>query len=76
MLIHEIFHALGIDHEMKRPDQKEHVKIFKSNIKSPAQFKTDNKLNYKDYKYDASSLMHYDNKVLSPNLLYIKNDRI
>uniref|UniRef100_A0A0N4Z443 Metalloendopeptidase n=1 Tax=Parastrongyloides trichosuri TaxID=131310 RepID=A0A0N4Z443_PARTI len=63
-IMHEIGHALGLVHEMKRPDRNNYIIVNKSNIKygtydqlynmySSSQVITHN------LKYDYGSLMHY-----------------
>jgi hypothetical protein len=61
VVIHELFHALGFEHEQKRPDRNAYVTIVGANIQSgfASQFSiVSGALTAGPYDYE--SLMHYD----------------
>jgi hypothetical protein len=68
VVVHEMGHVLGLTHEHQRPDRDGHIFINWGNIISDAsikaQFMTDAPkfYDYKKYKYDFYSCMHYGNK--------------
>jgi hypothetical protein len=61
-VVHEIGHALGMQHEHMRYDRNDHVEILENNI-IPDQrfnFKNDTLTGYRDFgQYSESSIMHY-----------------
>ena len=68
VIVHEMGHVLGLTHEHQRPDRDGHILINWDNIVNDAtikaQFMTDEPkfYDYKKYKYDFFSCMHYGNK--------------
>lgn len=58
--VHELGHALGMDHEQSRPDRDKYVEILQENIKDGMadQFEI-NPNAYADDPYDYMSIMHY-----------------
>ena len=71
LLIHEIFHALGLIHEQNRPDRDQYVIINQANI-APGQFPQFNIcrdcLTY-GIPYNCRSIMHYSAYTMSKNRL-------
>lgn len=71
IVMHEMIHALGFDHEHDRPDRDDYVNIFWQNIlpglefafakDSPKYFTTF------DVPYNYRSIMHYDGRAFSKN---------
>uniref|UniRef100_A0A0N4Z445 Metalloendopeptidase n=1 Tax=Parastrongyloides trichosuri TaxID=131310 RepID=A0A0N4Z445_PARTI len=63
-IMHEIGHALGLIHEMKRPDRNNYIIVNKSNIKYGAYSQlldiySSSQIITHNLKYDYGSLMHY-----------------
>lgn len=76
LVVHEIGHTLGMDHEQSRPDRDNNVKIFWDNIKGFAREQFDiNPDAYTDREYDFLSVMHYGthafstDKIAKPTLM-------
>ena len=68
-MMHEIGHALGLEHEHTRPDRDQYISVNWHNINteklSNFDKSTSNKLNYGPYDY--SSIMHYGEFFFSAN---------
>uniref|UniRef100_A0A914Y5F9 Metalloendopeptidase n=1 Tax=Panagrolaimus superbus TaxID=310955 RepID=A0A914Y5F9_9BILA len=64
IIIHEVMHVLGLEHEHQRPDRDKYIKIQYQNVESDkmANFGliSPNEVDYKDHPYDYQSIMHYD----------------
>lgn len=60
--VHEFMHALGFEHEHKRPDRDSYVTIDYSNIQSgwESQFNKGYAASYQGTTYDYFSAMHYN----------------
>jgi uncharacterized protein YhbP (UPF0306 family) len=69
-VIHELAHAIGIHHEMKRPDRNEFVRILWDNINDDREHNF-TKLNQNECvlfgNYDFESIMHYSKTAFSDN---------
>ncbi|KAE9554888.1 hypothetical protein FO519_001916 [Halicephalobus sp. NKZ332] len=64
IIIHEVLHVLGLEHEHQRPDRDEFIKIIYSNVE-PDKMSNFGKIPeddvyYKEHPYDYRSIMHYD----------------
>ena len=68
-MMHEIGHALGLEHEHTRPDRDQYISINWQNINTEKlrnfDMSTANKLNYGPYDY--ASIMHYGEYFFSAN---------
>lgn len=65
VMLHEMFHALGIAHTQKRPDRDDHISIHSDNINKTIEYAEYQFEKCKDCKnhnipYDCGSLMHYE----------------
>ncbi|GFS91403.1 zinc metalloproteinase nas-7 [Nephila pilipes] len=70
-ILHELMHAIGFEHEHRRPDRNRYLKIHWNNIESEnkSQFQ---KLRYDEYEWndfqiDYKSIMMYDSYAFSKN---------
>uniref|UniRef100_A0A0N4ZBZ7 Metalloendopeptidase n=1 Tax=Parastrongyloides trichosuri TaxID=131310 RepID=A0A0N4ZBZ7_PARTI len=64
IIIHELLHAIGFEHEHQRFDRDNFIQIVYKNIE-PSQYHNFDKVNIHEvttfnYKYDLKSIMHYD----------------
>ncbi|XP_047475462.1 uncharacterized protein LOC125029551 [Penaeus chinensis] len=68
IVVHEVGHAVGFYHEIRRPDRDEHVVVNEKNILKDERFNF-YKLHWLDVsiKYDLSSVMHYNTLEWSAN---------
>uniref|UniRef100_A0A0N5A2X6 Metalloendopeptidase n=1 Tax=Parastrongyloides trichosuri TaxID=131310 RepID=A0A0N5A2X6_PARTI len=68
---HETMHALGVRHEMSRPDRDEYIEVLSQNIFPFVMnnFKSDpvDKAETYGFKYDFGSIMHYSKTAGSMN---------
>lgn len=66
--MHELGHALGMEHEQSRPDRDEYVKIYSHRIEdgNADQF-TKSENGDMERPYDLMSLMHYESDAFSKN---------
>uniref|UniRef100_A0AC35GL60 Metalloendopeptidase n=1 Tax=Panagrolaimus sp. PS1159 TaxID=55785 RepID=A0AC35GL60_9BILA len=64
IVIHEVMHVLGLEHEHQRPDRDKYIKIQYQNVEldKMANFGliSPNDVDYNDHPYDYQSIMHYD----------------
>uniref|UniRef100_A0A7E4VSS6 Metalloendopeptidase n=1 Tax=Panagrellus redivivus TaxID=6233 RepID=A0A7E4VSS6_PANRE len=64
IIIHEVMHVLGLEHEHQRPDRDQFIKILYKNVEEDkmANFGliSANDVDYKEHPYDYLSIMHYD----------------
>ena len=65
IIAHELVHALGFDHEHKRPDRDDWVEIDFKNVRDGTSNFDFKKLDLTEFKdlgtpYDYKSIMHYD----------------
>lgn len=67
VIVHEIGHALGLEHEHSRSDRDSYVNIFYANIESgqAGNFSRSTTVNYGSYDFD--SVMHYYRTAFSQN---------
>lgn len=65
IMIHEMGHALGMDHTHQRPDRDNYVEIWKDNIKKDnlGDFRINPRYRTFGVPYDYLSMMHYPNLV-------------
>ncbi len=68
-MMHEIGHALGLEHEHTRPDRDQHVKIHWDNISQEKMANFSISASDKQYygAYDIDSIMHYGEYFFSAN---------
>ncbi|CEF71584.1 Astacin-like metalloendopeptidase [Strongyloides ratti] len=64
IIIHELLHAIGFEHEHQRYDRDKYINVVYQNIE-PSQYHNFDKINIHEvttfqYKYDLKSIMHYD----------------
>jgi hypothetical protein len=73
VVIHELGHVMGLQHEHQRPDRDKYIKIIYKNIEQGALFCFEKNLpedflyDYKKFPYDYSSIMHYYEYSFSKN---------
>lgn len=64
IIIHEILHVLGLEHEHQRPDRDQYLKIIYKNVDSDKvsnfELISSDDVYYKEHPYDYRSIMHYD----------------
>lgn len=58
-IIHEIAHAIGVEHEQSRSDRDNYVSIKYENIEDQNQYNFRKRSNRPDLIYDFNSIMHY-----------------
>ncbi|ODM99660.1 Meprin A subunit beta [Orchesella cincta] len=81
-VMHEMIHALGLDHEQSRPDRDDYVDILWDNIDFGEEynFQMVNKSKTFGVPYNTNSIMHYDSDAFSwngkPTILTKDGDRI
>lgn len=75
---HEIGHALGFNHEQKRPDRDKYIEIVFGNIQPEEtavhQFQLYQNIDYMDAVYDLGSIMHYGPTVGGISFCSTKHD--
>ena len=60
IVLHELGHAIGFNHEQCRSDRDSYITIMKENINSDALYNFDLKdTDNRNIAYDYSSIMHY-----------------
>lgn len=68
MVVHELGHAVGFQHEQTRPDRDAYVTIQTQNIPSNLLYNFNRyplrTVNNYDVPYDYESIMHYSEKVI------------
>nr|XP_022335856.1 uncharacterized protein LOC111132344 [Crassostrea virginica] len=71
VIIHELGHAIGFQHEQSRPDRDTYVEIVKENIPEALTYNFDRlpetKIDSYNVEYDYQSIMHYSSKAFSTN---------
>ena len=74
-VMHELGHALGLLHEIQRPDRDEHLLVLYDNIKNGTLMNflafDEAHVQLDDIPYDLGSLMHYPPLVRTTSSLYI-----
>ncbi|XP_052085166.1 blastula protease 10-like [Mytilus californianus] len=60
IVLHEILHAIGMEHEQSRSDRDKHIKIFKKNIESDGHDQFVKEHTSDTRPYDAESIMQYN----------------
>ncbi|XP_064646669.1 zinc metalloproteinase nas-13-like [Lineus longissimus] len=74
IVIHELGHAIGFNHEQTRPDRDNYVTIYNQNIVSGMEFNfnkyTTQAIDSMGVPYDYSSVMHYGGTAFSKNGRY------
>lgn len=67
-VLHELGHAIGLQHEHQRSDRDEYVEVFPENVMPANVTQISLVLNTVNYTpYDFLSIMHYGRKTLSAN---------
>ena len=71
VVIHELLHAAGYEHEHCRADRDQFIRVIYGNVQPGLDFAFDkiraSVVNLFDIPYDYYSIMHYDSKAFSTN---------
>ena len=71
VILHELGHAIGFQHEQCRNDRDNYITVYLENVASNMRYNY-NKLNTdnRNIRYDYTSIMHYGEKVKCSNISY------
>jgi len=71
ILLHELGHLIGLEHEHQREDRDEHIKINWENIQEGKEYSfkiiKNQLIPIKLFEYDVNSIMHYASRAFSKN---------